>query len=60
MFLVEGGGEAEMGTSVLVPKSPDMDQDLLALCTRHAVQAPELEISKNQTERDRGQLAEGA
>lgn len=39
MFFVEGGGE--VGISVVIPKSPDIDAELLALCVRHAVQAPE-------------------
>ena len=32
MFLVEGGGE--VGISVLIPKSPETDQEILALCVR--------------------------
>lgn len=39
MFFVEGGGE--VGTSVVIPKMPEVDPELLALCIRHAEPAQE-------------------
>ena len=34
MFFIEGGGE--LGISVVIPRQPDIDPSLLAMCAQHA------------------------
>ena len=34
MFFIEGGGE--LGISVVIPRRPDIDPSLLAMCAQHA------------------------